>query len=83
MIEGYLSFSLRLPKNHEEEVEGAEEHMLSGSRLRPEMVLSRDCINKDGLLLLRKGTELSEAIIDKVITFEKIYNTPLQVYVRI
>ncbi|WP_196139454.1 HD domain-containing phosphohydrolase [Aliikangiella sp. G2MR2-5] len=73
---------IELSKKQQEEEEVSEEHMLSGHSLEEGMVLSRDCTNKNGLLLLKKDTLLNEMMIDKILMFEKIYNSPLRVYVK-
>ena len=43
--------------------------------LKPRMVLARDIVNANGLLLLPKGRELTEATINKVWSIDR--NTPL------
>ena len=70
-----------ISKKHEEDSEIKEEHMLSSMKLKPGMILSRDCINKNGLMLLNKGTELTSLMIDKLVAVERIYACPIGVYV--
>ncbi len=70
-------------KKSELENDKLEEQMMSGMKLQTGMVLSRDCTNSHGLLLLKKGTRLNEMIIEKVLTFEKIYDSAIKVYVNV
>ena len=70
-----------LAKKHEKKCEVHEEQMISCMQLQEGMVLSRDCTNQNGLLLLNKGVTLTELVIAKLISVEKIYNSPLRVYV--
>jgi len=72
-----------LAKKHEVESEQLEEHMMGSLQLKKGMVLSRDCTNAQGLLLLKQGTTLDELLIDKLISFEKIYNSPVKVFVKL
>ncbi|WP_168204337.1 response regulator [Aliikangiella coralliicola] len=70
-----------ISKQHEKDNEVKEEHMLSSMNLQPGMILSRDCTNKNGLMLLNEGTKLTNVMIDKLIAVEKIYACPIGVYV--
>jgi len=69
-------------KQYEADNHILEEHAVTSMQLQKNMVLSRDCTNGNGLLLLNKGAKLTEETITKLIAFEKIYDFPLQVYVR-
>jgi hypothetical protein len=40
------------------------------SKLVPGMVLSRPVVNKNGLVMLAEGTELTQALIDKIIQMD-------------
>ena len=71
-----------LSKQHEKDNQISEEHMVTGMQLQEGMVLSRDCSNGNGLLLLNKGVKLTEATIERLITFEKVYDFPLRIYIK-
>lgn len=43
---------------------------LSAEELKPDMVLSRDLVSRDGVLLLTKGYRLSDVLIRKISAFE-------------
>ncbi|MBV1911503.1 MAG: hypothetical protein KUG78_19580, partial [Kangiellaceae bacterium] len=58
-----------------------KERKLSTKALRSGMVLSRDCSNGQGLLLLNKGKLLTNESIKKLIAFEKVYDVPLTYHV--
>ncbi len=60
----------------------ANELELTTMKLVPGMKLSKDCITDKGLLLLTRGTELSESMIDKLIEFEKFHNSTITVYIK-
>ncbi len=77
-----LKSFIPLAKEFEQEHSVTEEQVLNCMQLRKGMTLSRDCVNKKGLLLLTKGTELSDVVINKLLALEKMHNTPLQVYVE-
>lgn len=68
-------------KYYESENEISEEMLLNSKKLLKGMVLSRDCINAKGLLLLQQGMILTDEMIARLIAFEKIYDSPLQIYV--
>ncbi len=72
---------LDISKNHDKSYQIRDEHMLPTVKLYSGMQLSRDCTNSMGLLLLTKGTVLNEVMIDKLISVEKVYDTPLNVFV--
>jgi len=73
---------LDISKQYETDHNISEELMVKSMQLQKNMILSRDCTNGNGLLLLNKGAKLTEETIAKLIAFEKIYNFPLQVYVK-
>ncbi len=61
-----------LAKKYEHDNDTVEEQLLDSRQLQPKMVLSRDCTSSNGLLLLNKGAILTNPVIDKLITYEKI-----------
>lgn len=66
-------------------VEAAQEvaeSTLTSNHLHPGMVLSRDVISRDGLLLLAKGHVLDESVIEQLCSFEKAEGKTLVVHVR-
>lgn len=73
---------VELSKRREDDNEITEEHMVSGKQLQKGMVLSRDCTNEKGLLLLNRGIKLTEEMIARLIAFEKVYDFPLRIYVN-
>lgn len=52
------------------------------THLRPGMVLSRDVVTRDGLLLLAKDHVLDESVIEQLHSFEKAEGKTLVVHVR-
>jgi len=70
-----------ISKKYENDNAILEERIVKTMQLQKDMVLSRDCINLKGLLLLNKGAKLTETMIAKLIAFEKIYDSPLQIYI--
>jgi response regulator RpfG family c-di-GMP phosphodiesterase len=80
--ESLVKLFFEIAKQHEIKTEAVEEHMVSSMQLMPAMVLSRDCANSRGLMLLKKGTVLDENTIDKLISFEKVYDCPLRIYIK-
>jgi response regulator RpfG family c-di-GMP phosphodiesterase len=71
-----------LSKKLEKDNNEIEELMVNTMQLQADMVLSRDCINSSGLLLLNKGVRLTEEHIKRLLTFEKVYDMPLTFYIR-
>jgi response regulator RpfG family c-di-GMP phosphodiesterase len=55
---------------------------LSPSELRAGMILSRDLITKDGLLLLARDFILDDSLLEKLKSYEKADSRPLVVYVK-
>jgi HD-GYP domain-containing protein (c-di-GMP phosphodiesterase class II) len=60
---------------------GAEIELRSGS-LQPGMVLSRDIITRDGVLLLARDRMLDERIIGQIRHFEHVDGRPLPIFIR-
>ncbi len=58
-----------------------KEKILTAKQLLPGMILSRDCINEKGMLLLTKNTKLNEVVIAKVIEFERLHKAPVRFYI--
>ncbi|WP_444994636.1 HD domain-containing phosphohydrolase [Aliikangiella sp. IMCC44359] len=79
--EELVKLFFEISKQFEQKQSIDEEHMLGSMQLKEGMTLSRDCTNKNGLLLLQKGTVLTELMISKLISFEKVYDTPVRIYV--
>jgi response regulator RpfG family c-di-GMP phosphodiesterase len=68
----------------EEGAAGAgKEYMTSSKQLRPGMVISRDVVSKDGLLLLSKGFVVDETIIEQLRNVEETLGHPFAIYIRI
>lgn len=57
------------------------EHHLSPKELEPGMVLSRDLLSSDGVLLLTRGYRLTEALVAKICTFERDNETQFRIHV--
>jgi response regulator RpfG family c-di-GMP phosphodiesterase len=58
------------------------ERVLRPHELAPGMVLSRDLITRDGMLLLNEGYKLDAAIVKRIHDFERTLAAELTVYVR-
>lgn len=66
-----------------EELEsGIKPVILTTEQLETGMVLARDLVAKDGVLLLSKGFALDDKMIKKIKTFEKLVGVKLNVHVR-
>jgi response regulator RpfG family c-di-GMP phosphodiesterase len=76
-----LDLFIDVSKEHERNNQIKEEARLTTMKLMPGMKLSRDCTNNQGLMLLKKGTVLSELTIQKLISVENVYDMPLNVFV--
>ena len=73
---------LELSTQYEKDNDIIEEQTLKSMQLQPGMVLSRDCSNGSGLLLVSKGKSLDETMIKRLIAFEKVYDMPLTFYIK-
>ena len=58
------------------------ETLLPANALEDGMVLSRDLVSINGILLIAKGHKLSSNIIDKILLLEKAENRRFNVYIR-
>lgn len=59
----------------------SDELVLGTQQLSPGMTLSRDLVSKSGLLMLTAGHKLERATINRLMQFEQINHSPLQVSV--
>jgi response regulator RpfG family c-di-GMP phosphodiesterase len=59
-----------------------EEMALRSNRIKSGMVLSRDLLTADGIMLLSKGYVLNEAVIDQLQSYERSESKMLTIYVR-
>ncbi len=50
--------------------------------LEPGMIVTRDVLNKNGIMLISKGYKLTEPIINKLLMFEKLENYKLEIFVK-
>ncbi|NMM38731.1 MAG: response regulator [Glaciimonas sp.] len=75
------AFNSVLNKNEDETV--AREIVLAPLKLLPGMVLSKDLISQDGILLLSADHVLGERLIQQILDFEKISGTRLSVSIRL
>lgn len=64
-----------------EQVEDSAEIRLLAADLQPGMVLARDLVHFDGMLLLRAGHELKPAVIEKLRDFEREAGRSYTLYV--
>jgi hypothetical protein len=80
--EELVNLFMDIARNNEDEIEAVVEKKLTSRQLRPGMILSRGCSNGNGLLLINKGKAFTEEIITRVIAFEKVYDVPLEFYVK-
>lgn len=77
-----VNLFMDLAKSNESETKELDELKLTTMTLQPGMILSRNCSNGQGLLLINKGKALTEESIKRLIAFEKVYDIPLDIYVR-
>lgn len=77
-----VNLFMDLAKSNETETKELDELKLSTMTLQPGMILSRDCSNGKGLLLINKDKALTEESIKRLIAFEKVYDIPLEVFVK-
>ena len=56
--------------------------LIAAADLRPDMIISRDLITPDGLLLLSAGHVLEERLIEKIIRFEADGDKKFTIYVH-
>jgi hypothetical protein len=54
---------------------------LKSNAIRPGMMLARDILTKDGVLLLAKGHELEERIIRRIHSIERALEHEFTIYV--
>lgn len=54
------------------EISGDQEQRVAVAALRPGMVLSRDLVNKSGILLMAAGSKLNEHVINKLLQIERL-----------
>jgi response regulator RpfG family c-di-GMP phosphodiesterase len=59
-----------------------QEKALASMQLLPGMVLAKDCITDKGVLLLTRGTVLTDGMIDKLLEFEKLHNSTITFYIE-
>ena len=64
-----------------ESKENISERIVKSSGLHSGMVLSRDLLLKDGLLLLSQGHCLTEAIIERIYNLEESIDDDLEIYI--
>lgn len=62
--------------------ENGTEQPISAAQLLPGMVLARDIVTRDGVLLLSKEFLLDDDLITQVRSFEKTDGSPLSIYVK-
>ncbi|MCF8167665.1 MAG: response regulator [Rhodoferax sp.] len=62
-------------------IDSARERATKSIDLQPEMVLSRDLISPSGLLLLTAGHILDDAVIRKIMSFERSTDVKLTLYI--
>jgi len=58
------------------------EIVLAAAKLKPGMVLSRDFVSKEGLLMLAREYVLSESLIEQIRNFEECEGRTLNIHVR-
>lgn len=63
-------------------VEANSEIHVPSSKLQSGMVLARDLVSAEGLLLLSKEYVLDGSLIEQIRSFERTENRPLEIYVR-
>ncbi len=67
--------------NNDTSEDESDELAVPSSQMKEGMVLARDLVAKDGILLLSKGISLDAKLIKKIVTFEKLVNEQLTVHV--
>ena len=56
--------------------------MISATELKQNMVLARDLLTEDGILLLSEGHRLGEHMIRQIINLENSLNEELLIYIK-
>jgi response regulator RpfG family c-di-GMP phosphodiesterase len=59
-----------------------QDKRLTSMQLLPGMRLAKDCVTDKGVLLLTRGTQLTEGIIDKLLEFEKLHNSTITFFIE-
>lgn len=60
----------------------ADEHPVDSYCLKPGMVLARNIVNSNGMLLIAEGNVLTTSVIEKILNLEKLEETCYQIYVQ-
>lgn len=63
-------------------VEAVRDEAMSVSQLRPGMVISRDLVRRDGMLLLSADSVLTERLIRQLVDFERMAGAPFTVHIK-
>lgn len=63
-------------------VEAVRDEALSVSQLRPGMVISRDLVRRDGMLLLSADSVLTDRLIRQLADFERMAGAPFTVHTK-
>ncbi len=63
-------------------MEALDEPSVKSGALKSGMVLVKDLVTKEGVMLLSKGHRLDEGLIDKICSFEKEMACEFEFYVR-
>jgi len=58
------------------------EIVVSAAKLEPGMVLTRDLVSREGMLLLARDYVLDDSLIGQIRNFEEIESRPVEIYVR-
>ncbi len=66
----------------EKEVSREPELQLRSTQMRSGMVLARDIVTDEGILLLSKGYTLNDAVIAQIHTYETLQKKSITIYVR-
>lgn len=69
-------------KKYDLSAQYAAEHPVDSYCLKPGMVLARNIVNNNGMLLISEGNVLTPSVIEKILNLEKLDQTRYQIYVQ-
>ncbi|MBU2708655.1 response regulator [Zooshikella marina] len=62
--------------------DGTTELRIDSFNLKSGMIVARDILNRNGIMLISKGYHLTNTIIEKLLMFEKLENYKLEIYIQ-
>ncbi len=77
----YRKLIIELEKNHA--ASKHSDHLINIKELQPKQIISRDVINHEGMLLIAKGTQLNESMIEKLKSYVKRDQHELALFIHL